>query len=94
MLATQVNARKHDQLRIVWASSGVGVSASARRFWVGCLSRVQSLAVRSGCYGPKIHPPLCVLAGTSRAPPCIVFGSVVGWELDALHSCYVLLVGL
>jgi hypothetical protein len=35
--------------------------------------------------------PLCVLAG-AVGPSCIVFGSVVDWELAALHSCSVLLV--
>ena len=38
-------------------------------------------------------PPFCVLAG-AVGPHCLVFGSVVGWMLAALHSCYVLLVDL
>ena len=38
-------------------------------------------------------PLLCVLAG-AVGHPCTVFGSLVGWELAALHSCYVLMLDL
>ena len=36
-------------------------------------------------------PLLCVLAG-AVGYPCLMFGSLVGWMLAALHSCLVLML--
>jgi hypothetical protein len=95
MLATQVNACKHDKLRMTlgfdW-SWGLGF-CEALLGWV-------LLLVAAAVPAPwpcvlafldrRSTPSLCVLAG-AVGPHCIVFGSVVGWELAALHSCLVLL---
>ena len=94
MLAAQVNARKHDNLRMilgfVWIG-GLGL-CEALLGWV----LVAAAAAGRGFGRFWTEDPLpscCVLAG-AVGPPCIVFGSVVRWMLAALQSCSVLMVGL
>ena len=93
MLAAQVNARKHDKLRMILGFE-----------WSWCLGFCEALlgwvviaaAAAGRAYGrfwTEDPPPPCVLA-EAVVPPCIACGTVVGWELAALHSCYVLLVDL
>jgi hypothetical protein len=93
MLAAQVNTCKYDQLRIIFGSVwiwGLGLCEAL----LGWLLIAAAVAGRAfGLFWTEDPPPLCVLAG-AVGPHCIVFGSVVGWELAALHSCSVLLVGL
>jgi hypothetical protein len=94
MLAAQVNARKHDKLRMIlgFEWSGGLCFCEALLWWV----------VHRGCsrwpwfradLGRLSTPLVCVLAG-AEGHPCTVFGSLVGWELAALHSCYVLMLDL
>ena len=80
MLAAQVNARKHDNLRMilgfVWIW-GLGLCEALQSGLVGCWSRLQPLAVLLGDSGPKIPPLLLRAGGSCGSPLCIVFGSVV-----------------
>ncbi len=94
MLAAQVNARKHDKLRMI-----LGIAWSWGRL---LLRGAALLGCDRGCsrwtwfradMGQLSTPLLCVLAG-AEGHPCTVFGSLVGWELAALHSCYVLMLDL
>ena len=95
MLAAQVNARKHDNLRMTLGFGWVGgLGLCEALLGVGCWSRLQSLmAVLSGDSGPKIPPPPIACWRELLAPPCVVFGSVVRWMLAVLQSCSVLLLG-
>ena len=94
MLAAQVNARKHEKLRMILGFD-----------WIGGLGLCEALlgwvliaaAVAGRAFGliwtEDPPPPFWVLAG-AVGPHCLVFGSVVGWMLAALHSCLVLLMDL
>ena len=96
MLAAQVNARKHDKLRMI-----LGIAWSWGLCFCEALLCWAVIAVAAGGRGfgliwlvGRLSTPLvCVLAG-AEGHPCTVFGSLVGWELAALHSCYVLMLDL
>ena len=66
MLAAQVNARKHENLRMILGIEWNG--GLARGFFGGLWSRLQPLAVVSGVAGPNI-PPLPLRAGGSCGSP-------------------------
>ena len=94
MLAAQVNARKHDNLRMIlgirveWGSLPLrGASL------VGCDRGCSRWPWFRADLGRLSTPLVCVLAG-AEGHPCTVFGSLVGWELAALQSCLVLMLDL
>ena len=87
MLAAQVNARKHDNLRMILGFVWIwGLGLSARRFWVGCWSRLQPLAVVSGDSGPNIHPFPLRAGGSCGSPLHCVR---IGRSLDARRIAFV-----
>ena len=94
MLAAQVNARKHDKLRMI-----LGIAWSWGLCFCEALLCWAVIAVAAGGRGFGLiwvdyPPPLFACWPELRGHPCTVFGSLVGWELAALHSCYVLMLDL
>ena len=94
MLAAQVNARKHDKLRIDFALRVELVSLLLRgASLLGCDRGCSRWPCLRAIMDRISTPLLCVLAGAVE-PHCTVFGSLVGWELAALQSCLVLMLDL
>ena len=94
MLAAQVNARKHDNLRMTLGFAWIGGLGLCEVLlgWVLIAAAAAGRAFgRFWTEDPCSIPPLCVLAG-AVGPPCLVFGSVVGWMIAALQSCLVLML--
>ena len=92
MLAAQVNARKHDNLRMIlgFEWSGGLCLCEALLWWV--VIAVAAAGRGFGLIWVDYPPPsLCVLAG-AEGQPCLMFGSLVGWMLAALQSCLVLML--
>ena len=92
MLAAQVNARKHENLRMILGFEWFG----GLFFCEGLLCWVVVAAAAAGrgfvlIWTAYPSPSLCVLAG-AVGPHCLMFGSLVGWMLAALQSCLVLML--
>ena len=88
MLAAQVNARKHDNLRMIlgFEWSGGLCLCEALLGWVGW-SRLQPLAVVAGDFGPNIHLPPLRASGSCGSPLHCVR---IGRSLDARRFAFVL----
>jgi hypothetical protein len=90
MLAAQVNASKHDNLRMILGFAWVGGLGLCEALlgWVmgddrGC-SRWPCLRA---ILDQISTPLLCVLAG-AVGPPCIACGTVVRWELTVAQYVF------
>ena len=94
MLAAQVNARKHDKLRMIlgfeWSWGSLLLLGASL---LGCDRRCSRWPWLRADLDRISTPLVCVLAG-AVGHPCLVFGSLVGWMLAAFQSCSVRMVDL
>ena len=91
MLAAQVNARKHDKLRMILGIAWSWGLCFCEALLCWAVIAVAAVGRGFGLIWVDYPPPS--FAG-AEGHPCTVFGSLVGWELAALHSCYVLMLDL